>query len=791
MVRKLLIGLGVVVAILALALIALIAFVDVNRFKPQIEQAFKDRFDRQLAIDGDLALAVFPRLGVALPRTTLSERGGSASFASIDGARVSVALLPLLGGRIEASTISVYGLDATVERRADGTTSIDDLIGSEPRGAAAEGTASASPPTPFEIGGVELTQARLTYRDLAAKNTITLTRLNLTSGRLAPRVRTPVELSTQFSATRPALQGELKLRGEADLDLPGRSYGGRALDVVLRTTLDKRTLDLVGKAAAIRFDGASGALSAEGFEATGKGEFASLRLDESRVQVPALAWDPLAKRLSLGGVAASARGRLDADQRPGAVARTLEASLAAPKIQITEAAAVGDRVTASLKLGGAPSADVRLALEGFAGSAASLKVARLALDATVEQPLGPQRTRRIVATIVSPATASLDAQTFSLAKLAGHITMEDPALAQKSVKLPVTGRFALDAKKEIVDAGFSTRFDDTALSAEFDVRGFGPSRLSFEASADRLNLDRYFPPARPAAGHDGADAREDPAIDLSLLKDLNLAGEARVGQLQVRGIKLQNLRVVARAADGRLALAPITSALYGGSIQASAFAQADNRLGLDAALAGVNVQPLLMDALDRDLIAGRGDVKLDLVTGGATLGALKRGLNGSGALTLRDGAIKGIDVARLLSGARKYLSSGQTQTRTGSAAEKTDFSELKASFVIKDGVARGDDLALKSTLINVQGTGQVDLARASLDYLVRATVIGNAQGELVDLRLLHGVTVPVKLSGPFDKISYSVEWGAVARDMLRSNTAGRVREAGQRAADAVKGLFGR
>jgi AsmA protein len=804
MARKLLIGLGVVVAILAVALIALIAFVDVNRFKPQIEQAVRERFDRQLAIQGDLALTVFPRLGVALPRTTLSERGSSGNFASIDGARVSVALLPLLGGRIEAGTISVYGLDATIERRADGTTSIDDLIGSEPKGAPGAGSASSRAPAPFEIGGVELSQARLTFRDLAARNTITLTRLSLTGGRLAPTVRTPVDLSTQFSATRPALQGELKLRAEADLDLPRKAYGGRKLDLVLKATLDKRTLDLAGKAATLRFDGASGALGVEGLEATGKGEFDALRLDESRIQVPALAWDPMAKRLSLGGLVASARGSLDGTQRPGATARTLDVKLAAPKIQITEAAAAGERVTASLKLGGAPSADVRLALEGFAGSAAALKVERLALDATVEQPLGPERTRRIAATITSPATANLDAQTVSLGKLAGHITMEDPALSQKSVKLPVTGRIALDAKKELVDAGFSTRFDDTTLSAEFDLRGFAPARLSFEASADRLDLDRYFPPTKPAGGHDGADTKEDPAIDLSILKDLNLAGEARVGQLQARGIRLQNLRVVARAADGRMALAPITSALYGGSIQARAFAQADNRLGIDAALTGVDVQPLLKDALGRDLLAGRGDVKLDLVTGGATVGELKRGLNGSGALTLRDGAVKGIDVEKLLRGARKYLSGGQTQTQTGSAAEKTDFSTLSATFAIKDGVARGDDLDLQTALIRVRGAGTVDLPAASLDYTVRATVIGTPKGQdLVDLNLLQGVTVPVTLSGPFEKLSYSVDWGAVARDALRSNTTGRVRERlgaplpadtkplGQRASEALKGLLGK
>jgi AsmA protein len=382
--------------------------------------------------------------------------------------------------------------------------------------------------------------------------------------------------------------------------------------------------------------------------------------------------------------------------------------------------------------------------------------------------------------------------------------MEDPALAQKSVKLPVAGRLSVDAKKEFIDGRFSTRFDETTLGAEFDLRGFSPARLSFEASADKLNLDRYFPPAKPGPGNDSADPKEDPAVDLSALKDLNLAGEARVGQLQARGIRMQNLRVVLRAADGRLALAPITSSLYGGGVNATAFAQADNRLGLDAAFTGVSIEPLLKDALGRSLVAGTGDVKLDVATGGATIGALKRALNGSGAVALRDGAIKGIDVAQLLRGARKHLSGGQTQTDTGSTAEKTDFSEVSASFAIKDGVARGDDLDLKSALIRVRGAGQVDLASATLDYTVRATVVGTPKGQdLIDFSLLQGVTVPVKLSGPFEKISYSVEWGDVARDALRSNTTGRVRDLinvplddktkppVQRATDALKGLLGR
>ena len=804
MVKKILIGLGVLAAVLAVAVIGLIAFVDVDRFKPQIQQAVKERFDRTLTIDGKLSLAVFPRIGVALPRTTLSERGRAEPFASLDGARVSVALFPLLGGRIEADRIRLDGLTATLERRADGSTNIDDFIRpaqGAPKQPAAEQKASVPQ---FEIGGIELVNANLTYRDLAAKNTVTLSQLNLSTGRLAPKVRTPVELATQFGATQPEAKGELKARGELDLDLAARRFGGSGLDLQLKATLDKRALEASGKAAALRFDAASGALSIDKLDATAKGGFGGVQLDEAKASIPALAWAPQEKRLSVNGLQVAARGTLGAD----ANAQRFDATVAAPKLDLTADSATGERVTATVKLaGGAQAAqvDASVALEGLSGSAAKLAIGKLALNATLQQPLEKDRTRRVVAALASPATASLDAQTFALASLAGEVTMEDPALPQKSVKLPITGTLSVDAKKQLVDARVATRLDDSALNAEVGVRGFSPVKLSFEASADKLDLDRYFPPApAQAGGGTAAQGDADPKVDLSALKALDLNGQLRVGQLKARGVRTQDLRVVLRAGGGRLAAAPVSARLYGGSVNATAFAQADNRLGLDATLSNVDVGPLLKDALDKDILAGRGNVKLDLTTAGATVGGLKRGLNGDGALQLRDGAVKGINVAKALRNARALLTGGQTETSTGSAAEQTDFSEMSASFTVKNGVARSDDLDLKSPLLRVGGAGQVDLPAGTLDYTVRASVVGSLKGQDGrEISELRGVTVPVKLSGPFDKISYTIDWGSVAKDALKSRATEQLKERlapkadeqrkkiEERARDALKGLFGR
>ena len=105
-------------------------FVDVNYFKPQIAGFVADRYKRTLTFEGDLKLTLFPSVGVSLPVVRLSEPNQpEQNAASLNAARVSVALLPLLKGDVQADSITVDGLQAKVVRNADGTLSIDDLLG--------------------------------------------------------------------------------------------------------------------------------------------------------------------------------------------------------------------------------------------------------------------------------------------------------------------------------------------------------------------------------------------------------------------------------------------------------------------------------------------------------------------------------------------------------------------------------------------------------------------------------------------------------------------------------------
>jgi AsmA protein len=177
-------------------------------------------------------------------------------------------------------------------------------------------------------------------------------------------------------------------------------------------------------------------------------------------------------------------------------------------------------------------------------------------------------------------------------------------------------------------------------------------------------------------------------------------------------------------------------------------------------------------------------VNADVATSGASLGALRSNLAGTAALQLRDGAIKGLNLARAMRQAKAALSLKQDAVARARVTEQTDFSELTASARIAGGVAQSDDLDVKSPFLRIGGAGRLDIGRGTIDYTARATVVAAPAGQDAgDLAALRGVTVPVQLTGPFEAIDWHIQWSGVAAAAIES----RLKE---RLADKLGGALG-
>src|SRR6266853_2729183 len=181
-------------------------------------------------------------------------------------------------------------------------------------------------------------------------------------------------------------------------------------------------------------------------------------------------------------------------------------------------------------------------------------------------------------------------------------------------------------------------------NAELDS---SPQAIRFNLSVDQLDLDRTLPAQGKAATSSAAPSagRPEEPIDLSALKGLNLKGGLKIDRLVASNVKMEKVNLGVQAAGGRVELEPLSASLYQGNLTGSASVNANtNRFSMKAQLGGVAIGPLLRDALNNNLLEGRGDVALDVQTGGATVSAMKKTLSGTARLALRDSGLKGVNL---------------------------------------------------------------------------------------------------------------------------------------------------
>jgi AsmA protein len=375
-------------------------------------------------------------------------------------------------------------------------------------------------------------------------------------------------------------------------------------------------------------------------------------------------------------------------------------------------------------------------------------------------------------------------------------------------RLALNGRYAL--KPESVALDFTGKLDESTIKGKAAMARAKVAAYEFDLNIDKLNLDRYLAssekkqekkeekkdePAKPATKDKEADA----PVDLSGLKGLNAKGRVEIGALQVQGLKLAAVKTEIRAADGRAEVGPHSANLYEGSLSGSLMLDGNaNRVAVKETLSNIAVGPLLRDFAQQDRLEGKGNVTLDVNAAGKSVNAMKSALAGTAKVNLKDGAIKGVDIGAIITKARSALGSPQAQAADGK--ERTDFSELNATFAIKNGVAHNDDLDVKAPLFRVSGAGDIDVAKSTINYVVKAAVVATAKGQGGKERDdLAGLTVPVKLSGPLDAMKYEVDYRAVAGDLAKSKVGGQAKEAIEKNRDKVedkvrdrlKGLIGR
>lgn len=728
-IRRIGIALAVLLLLVGGAAVWLATGFDANRYKGVAIDWVKANRNRTLAIDAPIELSVFPRLAVRIGTVSLSEPGRPEVFVAIDRAALAVEVLPLLRGRLVVDRVEAAGVQVVVTRDAQGRRNFDDLVQPAPAASAP----SSSAPTDgsqgtlsFDVSRIELADVRARIRDAVAGIDGDVELKKLSTGRIADGVETPVELSAALALKAPALKA----------DVSGR----------MRVTPDL----------------ASGAIRLAALDLTFGAGTAGVTLAGSTLALDRFAYDPARRALTLDKLALRLKGTRGSDP--------LALELDWPQLAVTGDALRGSPFSGKLELGGA----LPLAAD-FRSGAPTGNFDALALPGFEARLSGAGKARKLAGTLrgnlaIRPAQSAVAFDALDL-----QANVEEPGL--KPVALTARGKASASPKAAAWSLAGRANTNAFRIDGSANLAS-SPPAIKAQASFDALDLNTLLPTAASSGASPGAPAAADAPVDLSALRSVDAVVGLRAGSFVFRQYRVADAKVDATLAGGLLRVTTLQGKAWGGALDASASADArSNRIGVKAVANGVNVNALLKDVAAKDLLEGTGRVTLDVGTAGRSVAELRRQLDGNAALQLRDGAVKGVNLAKSLRQAKAALTMRSDATQKASQTEKTDFSELSASFRIADGIARSNDLDMKSPFLRLGGDGAIDIGRGMIDYTARATVTSTATGQDgAELAALKGLTVPVRLTGPFEAVDWKIQWSAVAAGVAKNKLEDKLKD---------------
>ncbi len=365
----------------------------------------------------------------------------------------------------------------------------------------------------------------------------------------------------------------------------------------------------------------------------------------------------------------------------------------------------------------------------------------------------------------------------ALAELAGSPLPEAPGFD----KLFVSGQ--LSGNPDLLElSGAKIKFDD--IDANGDLRlalsGRRP-KASGSLKAQSLDLRPYMPP--PATSDEGFPAWSQEKMDLTSLRNIDADLKIATDNILVNNLKIGASEMGLKIVNGVMTADIPKMDMYKGNGSGRLVVNARNRtpsFSGNFVVGGVDAEPLCIDVFNLDNLLGLGGFKLTFNASGASQAAIMSSVDGSGGFDVNDGALKGVNVAKLARAASSFKA-GINPTAVTSAInsargtdEVTDFSSFLSEFQMNNGVMTVPTINMSSPVLNMVGSGTINLAQQTLNLRLQPRASLNTDGSGGS-----GIAIPMQITGTFSDPKIGIDVQALLRG-----------EAGKRLRGVVDGALG-
>lgn len=587
----------------------------------------------------------------------------------------------------------------------------------------------------------------------------------------------PVRMDLAFSASGPSVSELAALAGDPLPKDPG------AFSVSAKFSGDEASMALSDLSATIGSFVIDGSLDADlaGVSPDLSGRFV---LDQGS----------LADLLALAGQDLSASGTLGADLAFSASGADVPSLLAT--LDITGSASLASGEVSGLGLasavGGDPAADsiedigLKLNISGLDGP--------LSLSGAMSWRgegftiMGKATPAPLLGGMAAPVNAQIKGGRFSAGfdgratargNLEGAVSLEtadlrtllawmgQPVEAGSGLKnFKVSGLFTIEENAIGFDET-NFRLDGTSGRANGKVSLGAIPTITARLDLGTLLLDPYLETGGGSAGSGSGGAASssgggtaqtsgwsDAPIDFSGLKAVNADFAISAKEIHWDKIRIGKSSLTAAIKDGVLDAELKELNLYEGTADGRVVlngASGTPSLKADFNLADLDAHPALRDAADTRWLEGRANMALDISASGASQRQLVQNLNGTARFEFADGAIRRINIPKMVRGLSVETFLGWQDN----SEEKTDFSSLAASMTITNGIAKTDDLSLIGPLVRVTGGGTTNMPERTLDWKVDPKIVASLEGQAAPRpkgtdKKMSGLGVPIVISGSWD-----------------------------------------
>jgi len=803
--KRVLIIAGIIVAILIAALVTIPFLVPSAVYKAQIESAATNALGRDVTLKGDPRISVLPTLSAQIDGVEVANPDGFSDPLMIEAGslKASVKLLPLLSRRVEIAQITLNDPTVRLERLADGRANWEFGPSESPQDEEQPSDGDGG----FETGidRAALSNAAIYYRDWTTDTQYAL---------------------TEFTATAriSALDKPLSSNGEGFFN--GQPFDYRINLTTIADLLSQAPVDLDLRLGTIygdvSYDG--GLTLADTPALDGAFELDSESLGEALPFLGANDWPIVASALQTLRAKGSIRGyvataALDFD--------TLTLGAAGLDLDYSGAVTLGEVpvLNGQVELNAADAqrllkpGNTLIPLLAMLGNVDF--VARLSGPVTAPSLTGitlKQRGQDLVTDYTGNFSLAGDQPLDGMISISsnnpravlealGNPLPEGDALNNLAISGATTGSILAP---NLSDASFT--IDDTVATGTVgaDLRGARP-RIIADLATTKLDLTPFLGSGSQQTDPDPSlnEDWDDTPLDLAALNMMDATVTVAANEVVMDQITLNDALLSTRLDEGRLSAIfrqdddkpgfKVFQGNWSGDLVLDA-SRSTPTLQIEALADSIAAQEMLTALTGFQNLRGLGDVHLDLSSEGNSLKALIQGLDGKFESDLNQGALKGINLAKLVQDASNLndlvASGGLTIASFRDAFSpdaETDFSSFIGHLEFNNGVASITDLAIQNPALGVSGSGSIDLGARTLDIRLTPRIDAAAAGAGSTIGI-GDIPIPVRIYGSWSNVSFGLDTGAVQAELtarLRNQAAGEIADRiGGDAGSIIGGIIG-